>query len=75
MGKQETRVWRFAEGESTAASPPFGGLRPPPNARNVENFHCLIFHGIVRNSEVRNFHCLIFHGIVRNSEVQILNSL
>jgi hypothetical protein len=29
------RVWRFAFGESTAASPPSGGLRPPPNARSA----------------------------------------
>jgi hypothetical protein len=48
-----------------------GGLCPPsaacggcsqtaaqfaPNARNVENFHCLLSHGIVRNLEVTNFH-------------------
>jgi hypothetical protein len=27
------RVWRFAVGESAAAKPRAGGLRPPPNAR------------------------------------------
>jgi hypothetical protein len=42
-------------------------------ARNVKNFHCLFYHGIVGNLEVRVIYCLIFHGIVRNLEVQNLH--
>jgi hypothetical protein len=69
-----TRVWRFAEGESTAALPP-GGLRPPPNARNVKNFHRLISHGIVGNPAVKNFHYANFMHTVENSEVLFTHSL
>jgi hypothetical protein len=36
-----------------------------PNARNVENFHCLIYHGSVGNSEVRVTTCLIFTGVLK----------
>jgi hypothetical protein len=53
----------------TVATRAFGGGQSPPsaavggcsqtakqfapNARNVKNFHCLIYHGSVEDSEVR----------------------
>jgi hypothetical protein len=44
-------------------------------ARNVENLHCFIYHGIMRNLEVQIFNPLDLLRIVRDSVVQIYNSL
>jgi hypothetical protein len=65
----KTRVWRRAKpthGGEAAAGFAFG---KSPNARNVKNFHYLISHGIVRNSELLVFHRLIYHGIMQNQSV------
>jgi hypothetical protein len=59
-----------------AASPRKAGFAQAKlacRARNVKNFHRLIFYGIVENSEVRVFMRMIYPGIAENSVVCVLS--
>jgi hypothetical protein len=68
-----TRARYAACGGISPASPGSAQASLARRARNVKNFHCLIYNGIVKNSEVKLFSRLDSNGIVKNSEVQILS--
>jgi hypothetical protein len=63
----------FAAGESAREAR--WAAKPPPNARNVKNSRRLLYHGIVKNSEVFVICRLLYHGIVWHKRWSLAETL